>query len=420
MKTARISVGRQAGRSNSPKARKIRRPSGARARASGRGRDWRQAVVVFFLSALAQILGFEAALADESHACGGAGCVSEAKLAQALCAPLAGEVTGFACRVGEQPATFGGLARTDRDLPRRAFGSDTILNVASLTKIVAAIATLKLLAENHLDEDARIAPFLYSDWERGPNVERLTFRQLLTHSSGFLQAGACDGADSYAALKRMVAHGVAEADIGKPAYGNCNFALLRELAPALLHRRLTLLPDGPLRAAKSADLFLDALNDKVLAPAGVARRTCRPAPLALAYPTGDVHGETFGDWTLTCGAAGLQLSVDDLHAVLRALASGETLLAAETRRKMFAECLGWDCAVGADCGAAIVCKHGALTSGSGATLWAYAGIVNCDAPVVVLVNSQLPPQYQNGGNVFALVRDAFAKAGVGNKAAPCP
>ncbi len=360
------------------------------------------------------------AWAADRIACDLAGCISEALLAKTLCAPLDGKVTGYACQVGDQPATFGGLARTDRDPPRRAFAPDTALNIASLTKIVTAIATVKLLGENHLDVEARIAPFLYSDWERGPNVERLTFRQLLTHGSGFKQAGACEGSDDYAGLKRLVARGVAEADMGRPAYGNCNFALLRELIPALLHRRLTLLPDGPQRAAKSASLFLDALNDLVLAPAGVARRNCRPAPPALAYGLGDSHGESFGDWTLTCGAAGLQLSVDDLHAVLRALVSGETLLATEARRKLFAECLGWDCAVGADCGFAVACKHGSLISASGAALWAYAGIVKCDVPVVVLVNSELSPQYQNGGNVFALVRDGFTKAAAQGMPAPCP
>jgi hypothetical protein len=350
-------------------------------------------------------------------ACDESGCISQARFAAALCGGLEGVVAGYACRVGDRPPISGGVARTDDDPPRLAFSSAVRINVASLTKIATTVLLLRLLEENGLTEEARIAPFLYPDWRRGPNVERLTFRDLLTHRSGLED---CEDSETYGQLRAIVARGARAEAIGKPAYGNCNFALMRELTPALLHRPLTLTPDGRQRAVASAALFLAALNAKALAPAGVGPRNCRPARGALSYPTppGPSHGEAWGDWTTKCGATGLQLSADDLQALLRALISGESLLSRETARRMFAECLGSDCAVGAECPSARFCKQGKLTAPNGAALFTYAGIVKCDLPVVLIVNLALPPPYRDG-DVFALVRDAMRKATAPGQPAPC-
>ena len=61
---------------------------------------------------------------------------------------------------------------------------------------------------------------------------------------------------------------------------------------------------------------------------------------------------------------------------------------------MFAGCLGWDCSVRSDCPDPYVCKNGHLSNGNGISLWTYAGIFKCDVPVVVFVNSAIPPPYQ--------------------------
>ncbi len=199
-------------------------------------------------------------------------------------------------------------------------------------------------------------------------------------------AGACAKGDTYAALKAIVGRGVSAESIGQPRYGNCNFALLRELLPALRRDHLTHWPDGLQRAEKSAAALLDDFNARVFAPAGVPPLSCRPAssPLAaLSYPlgVGGMSGEAWGDWSLMCGAGGLQMTLDEIHAVLRTLASGETLLSAASRQRMFTECLGWDCAVGADCVSPNVCKNGHLTKEGGVSLWTFAGIVKCDVPI---------------------------------------
>jgi hypothetical protein len=52
-------------------------------------------------------------------------------------------------------------------------------------------------------------------------------------------------------------------------------------------------------------------------------------------------------------------------------------------------------------------------------LFAYAGIVKCDVPVSLVVNSELPLQYRNVDNMFVLVRDALVKAALTRNLAPC-
>ena len=42
-----------------------------------------------------------------------------------------------------------------------------------------------LLARRHLGIDSQISPFLPPDWVKGPGVDTITFRDLLTHRAGF-------------------------------------------------------------------------------------------------------------------------------------------------------------------------------------------------------------------------------------------
>jgi hypothetical protein len=50
-----------------------------------------------------------------------------------------------------------------------------------------------------------------------------------------------------------------------------------------------------------------------------------------------------------------------------------------------------------------VCKNGDLNDG-GRFLWTYAGILKCNVPVVVTVNSPLPSYYQTGEDIIGLAK----------------
>jgi hypothetical protein len=74
--------------------------------------------------------------------------------------------------------------------------------------------------------------------------------------------------------------------------------------------------------------------------------------------------------------------------------------------------LGWDSAVRKDCPNPNVCKNGSLIDNSGRRVWTYAGVVKCNVPVVVVVNSPLPSPYETGSDIIGLVATALTNSAV--------
>jgi len=359
-------------------------------------------------------------------ACDAQGCISEAKLAANICNKLANHVVGYACLVGGVRPIYGGQARTATNAPGLAMTPDLPTNIASVSKTMTATGVLQLLTKARLPVTTKIAPYLYPDWKMGPNVNQLTFQELLTHSTGFSQnaASACGNNITYSALKTVVANGVASTDIGKPSYGNCNFALLRELMPALAGHSLAGVPDGDQRAQQSSSFYINYMNSNVFQQVSVPVSACKPPAgtndvLSYTNPAGSTSGTDWGDWSLECGSGGWVLSADNIFRVVNDLATGHTLLPSAQKKQMFSGCLGWDCAVRNDCPSPNVCKNGDLNNGQGTAVWTYAGVLKCNVPVVVVVNSPLPAPYQGGEDIIGLVKDALAGAGVAGTGKVC-
>jgi hypothetical protein len=359
-------------------------------------------------------------------ACDSQGCISEAKLSANICNKLANHVVGYACLVGGMRPVFGGQARTNANPPSLPMAPDLVTNIASVSKTMTATAILQLLAKDGLTIDTKISPYIYSDWKQGQNINQLTFKHLLTHTSGFAQLpqNACGNDITYSALKTIVAGGVSSTNIGQASYGNCNFALLRELMPALLGQKLTNVPDGSQRAQQSSNLYINYMNAHVFKPVGIATSQCKPPSgtndvLSYPLPAGNASGTDWGDWSLECGSGGWVLSAADIFKVINDLATGNVLLTAAQKKLMFSDCLGWDCAVRSDCPSPNVCKNGDLYNGN-ISVWTYAGILKCNVPVVVVVNSHLPPPYQGGEDIIGLVKDAFQASTVPGTPRACP
>lgn len=381
------------------------------------------AIVAFSLTALLGACG-----PSDVIACDPSGCISESKLKSNLVAKLDGNVVGYVAMVGDMTPAFGGQRRTATDPPSGIMlpylGQ---INIASVSKTLTAVAVLKILAQNNLSLDNPIGPSIYPDWKKGANVSTITFRQLLTHRAGI--RANCDGSNTtYPVLKSVVAAGVNKADQGVGSYNNCNFALFRELFPTLLGVDLTKLSDVD-RAKKSADLYIDTMNKLVFQPVGVPINASGPAVCAppatasdtvLTYPNpaGSTPGTDWGIWTSSCGGGGWVLSAGDVFTVIKDIAAGSTLLTPSQRQTMLQNCLGWDCAVRSDCPNPYDCKNGGLNNGS-VVLWTYAGIFKCNVPVVVVVNSQLPPPYPSNGDIIGLVKDAYTAAAVVGAPKPC-
>ena len=360
-------------------------------------------------------------------ACDSKGCISEAKLSANICGTLANKVVGYSCLVGGVRPGYGGLSRTATNPPTTGMTPSQVTDIASVSKTMTATAILQLLAKDNLTIDTKISPYIYPDWPQGPNVSQLTFKELLTHSSGFgqLPNNECGNNITYSALETVVAGGVAASNIGKPQYGNCNFALLRELMPALQGQKLTNYANGSARAAQSSAMYISYMTAHVFQPVGVTDASCTPPPnnggvLSYTNPAGSTPGDDWQDWSLQCGSGGWVLSANDIFKVVNDLATGSTLLTAAEKKQMFAACLGWDCAVRSDCPSPYVCKNGDLNNGGGIAVWTYAGVLKCNVPVVVVVNSPLPAPYQGGNDIIGLVENAFTGATVPGTGQACP
>ncbi len=265
-----------------------------------------------------------------------------------------------------------GLARRDAD-GRKEWRPRTRANVASVSKSITAIAVLQALEANGLTIEAPIAPYLPAGWTRGRGFRQgqsVTFRQLLTHTSGMgqrfarLKANGNEGpwGNDWDGLKFAVEKGVAARFLGADKYAagnrnykNSNYALFRIIVPKLW--RIAQGQDGSgVRKANHGALFALYVGEKVLVPGGVQQASCvEPASGGHAYAYDwndpDGAGSAFNGTLQNCGAhAGWRLSASHLARIAgradcnsanswpddRKLLSSPACFARTVRR------LGWD------------------------------------------------------------------------------
>lgn len=235
----------------------------------------------------------------------------------------------------------------------RAFTPTTRLEVMSVTKNMTAIALLKLLQAEAVSIDSPIARWLPLDWPKAGGFKRasqtpITFRHLLTHTSGVNQAivAAPPGSgvgNSWSGLRALVALG-ATPNAAPDNYKNANYALMRVLIPRLTGQRVV----TEQRAYKR---YLLWLNEAVFEPSGVASVSCWESDDSNAALTYNVADPAAAGWLVEregaervhCGGhTGLHLSSRDLARVLVHLRHTTALLPADARAAMLADRLGWN------------------------------------------------------------------------------
>jgi CubicO group peptidase (beta-lactamase class C family) len=205
-----------------------------------------------------------------------------------------------------------GLARTAANPPATLQSENKRMHVASISKTLTAIVTLRLLADRGLTADATIGPWLPNNWVRGAGVNNLRFRDLMTHRSGFGQNGA--PGSTYAQLRTVVAQPVGANGFD---YDNANYGLLRVLVSKLAGVDPSLFPwvePGHLSAA----VFVN--NAKALyAGVGVPFFCSSEAGATTRqylWPDTGGSGYLEPDRTLQCGGYGVNISAMNLTRVL--------------------------------------------------------------------------------------------------------
>lgn len=120
-------------------------------------------------------------------------------------------------------------------VPPTKMSSTRRMDVMSMSKTISAAAVVALLPWKSLTIDSPIAPHLPKSWRRGPNVDKITFRMLMTHTSGLHAQGKHPGSATYLSLKKMIGTGIAGSAPTVVNYLNEGYSLLRIVLPYLWH-----------------------------------------------------------------------------------------------------------------------------------------------------------------------------------------
>lgn len=119
------------------------------------------------------------------------------------------------------------------------FTSETLNEMSSTTKTVTLVAVLRALRDRGISVDSPVAPYLPAPWVRGPGMDTVTFRDLLSHgkaptvtgdkltvAKGLFKPGNCK-TDFYGCLRDAVAGGMT----GPAAYDNIHYGIFRVILP---------------------------------------------------------------------------------------------------------------------------------------------------------------------------------------------
>ena len=223
-----------------------------------------------------------------------------------------------------------GAARRSPDLRPRGLTANDKITMASVSKTFTGVALQKLLFTKRISVDAKIGPFLPKAWKRTAAVDNMTFRQLLTHTSGLPCNGITDDQ-----LKSCLA--TANPTPSPFAYKNENFALMRILIPEIKGLSATV--------ATHAEQYRAYVNQSVFAPAGLPAMECKPTDTlpALSYKSATADkwnftqvgpGEIWGDMGAACGSQGWFLSARQMAQSMRAIMTPDKILPASLVDRM--------------------------------------------------------------------------------------
>jgi len=303
--------------------------------------------------------------------CDATHCVKPCEMGKYIKSQLDGHVVGYSFFVG-RGSEYGayGKARTSADGTERDFTKTTKITVASVSKLVTAIAAVRILEKRSISLDAPIGPYFPSDWTVSDYVNDITFAQLLSQTSGIKDYG--NVTTDYAKLKQFFTQSVStnttttcqDDEIVDPSnpinpndsnycYSNYNFSIFRILLPKVAGHSED--SDLGTRPRTLADQYESLVSSNVFSRVGQEGVKCKPPTqspgntnyaFAYSFP-GTTAGANWGDESLKCGPASWYLSVEDMAKVLLSInALDGRILTENTTTHSFeimrTRRLGWD------------------------------------------------------------------------------
>lgn len=271
-----------------------------------------------------------------------------AKFGPALHAKLGGNVTGYAWQLRKNgvPQHNGRWEWSQTHANAgQGWTLDTRMHIASVSKLLTAMATAHVLRARNRNLSEPIRDYLPDYWTKGADIEKITFRNLLNHSSGF-STGSSDS--TFGFMKSNVADGVAGKH-GSYDYENMNFGLCRILVPVLwgwinpadTHGSST----DHIWDVRTTTRFLEYCQSNLFAPAGVSGVGFKPVgtrALAYRFPHANKGGWDSGDLTTVSGGVGFRISINELLSVMGTFRRGGAILPADEAQGFLDRMLGID------------------------------------------------------------------------------
>ena len=209
-----------------------------------------------------------------------------------------------------------GLADVAAQRPMR---SDTPVRIGSVTKLLTALAVMRLVDEGRVSLDEDVGRYLDFNLPAAPGGAPVTLRRLLSHQTGFEDRIGGIAADSdhqkpfgeFLAARRVPRLRLGD---GVVAYANYNAALAARVVERV-----------------SGQSFERYLASHVFEPLGMVRTTAeQPAPdrlqVSSGYVTSDVSPTRVSmaaDAILEVGSTGVVTSATDMGRLLRTLLASE-------------------------------------------------------------------------------------------------
>jgi hypothetical protein len=202
--------------------------------------------------------------------------------------------------------------------------ADVQMHVASVSKLMTAMAMMVLLRDLNISFDAPIIDYLPDYWVKGSNIDRITFRDL---TSGLTANAVVD----FNVMKSAIAGGIivpirgrldSDIDIlGEYNYQNLNYGLCRILLAVIngtINKDLTYVDtsfNDQIWDTVTIAAYEFYLRTEVFEPSNVGGATLdHPPGCALAYrgPDDREPGWNSGSMQESCGCDGWHLSVNEL------------------------------------------------------------------------------------------------------------
>jgi hypothetical protein len=312
----------------------------------------------------------------------------------ALNSALADRTAGYAMQLRQhgQPIASAQVGWAKEPADGAASWAESVrMHIASCSKLITAIAMSRTLAAHNLPPTTKIIDYLPTYWAKGPNIDKVTFAELMTHRSGFRVVGSDM---SYPTMKAQVAAGVTAANLGQYSYQNMNFGICRILLPVMngtIAATTTFPPptEDQLWDFITVSAYAAYVAQYLFQPAGVSGPTLtHPDPDALAYSFPPGAGWNSGDLTTESGGAGWHTSVDDLLDVMGCFRRQGTIMSPAAAQSILDAGFGIDLIQPTQIGT-LYNKNGFWTSGAGQTEQSLAYFLPRDMELVVLANSPI-------------------------------